>query len=192
MSTQLLCTDKNDEIEKISKKLIFLNEKRKLIENKILSEFNFNEIEKKFKDIIIIFKPNINEGLIGIIAARLKEYFNKPSIVITNSNNLLKGSARSISNFNIGIIIKNAVNNNLVINGGGHQMAGGFTLDQKNLKSFIKFVNYSYKKFVKEENLLNYDSKISSSAFTKKFYNEISLLEPFGNQNQEPTFFLRI
>ena len=51
----------------------------------------------------------MNEGLIGIIAARLKDYFNKPSIVITNSNNLLKSSARSVYNYNIGRAIKKSL-----------------------------------------------------------------------------------
>ena len=51
---------------------------------------NFQKIEKENKDVVIYYNPNINEGLIGIIAARLKDHFNKPSIVITASNELLK------------------------------------------------------------------------------------------------------
>ena len=69
----------------------------------------FKKLKKKIKDVIIYYNPNINEGLIGIIAARLKDYFNKPSIVITTSNELLKGSARSVYNYNIGRVIKNSL-----------------------------------------------------------------------------------
>ena len=99
----------------IINKLIKLNEQRKKIEQKILEEIDFNQIEKDNKNIIIIYKLNLNEGLIGIIAARLKEYFNKPAIVITNSNDLLKGSARSLPNFDIGLAIKNTLDQKLII-----------------------------------------------------------------------------
>ena len=68
----------------------------------------------KNKDVIIYYNSNINEGLIGIIAARLKDYFNKPSIVITKSNELLKGSARSVFNYNIGRSIKNSLDNFII------------------------------------------------------------------------------
>ena len=64
------------------------------------------KLKKNNKDVIIYYSPNINEGLIGIIAARLKDYFNKPAIVITSSNNLLKGSARSVYNYNIGRVLR--------------------------------------------------------------------------------------
>ena len=89
-----------------SLKLINLNNKRKKIEQNILDEIDFEKIKNENKDVIIYYKNNLNEGLIGIIASRLKDYFNKPSIVITNSNNILKASARSTSTYNIGHLIK--------------------------------------------------------------------------------------
>ena len=91
-----------------------------------MEEIDFNQIEKDNKKIIIIYKLNLNEGLIGIIAARLKEYFNKPAIVITNSNDFLKGSARSTPNFDIGLAINNALDQKLIINGGGSQNGSRF------------------------------------------------------------------
>ena len=106
-ATELLSSDNIDIIKIRSTELIQLNNKRKKIETLVLDEIDFKNIEDENKDIIIYYSPNINEGLIGIIAARLKDYFNKPSIVITNSNNLLKGSARSVYNYNIGRAIKN-------------------------------------------------------------------------------------
>ena len=95
----------------------------------------FKKIENDNKDIIIYYNSNINEGLIGIIAARLKDYFNKPSIVVTNSNNFLKGSARSVFNYNIGRAIKNCLDQGIIINGGGHIAAAGFTLHKTYLKN---------------------------------------------------------
>ena len=105
-----------------------------MIEKLILDEIDFAKIENENKEVIIYYNSNMNEGLIGIIAARLKDYFNKPSIVITTSDKVLKGSARSIYDYNIGRAIKNSLDNNIIIGGGGHSMAAGFTLKKICLK----------------------------------------------------------
>ena len=141
---------------------------------------------------IIYYNPNINEGLIGIIAARLKDYFNKPSVVITTSDELLKGSARSIYNYNIGRVIKNSLDKGIIIGGGGHNMAAGFTLNKENLKNFE---NYILEDFLKSStvnnNTFSYESEVSSLAFNQGFYDNIKKLEPFGTGNSVPTFLLR-
>ena len=133
-ATELLSSNNYETINDLSINLIKLNNKRKEIETLILNDIDFEKIEKKNKDIIIHYDPNINEGLIGIIASRLKDYFNKPTIVITNSNELLKGSARSVYKYNIGSAIKNSLDKDLIISGGGHNMAAGFTLKKKKSK----------------------------------------------------------
>ena len=111
-----------------------LNNKRKVIETATLNEIDFDKIDKDNNDVVIYYNANINEGLIGIIAARLTEHFNKPSIVITSSGKVLKGSARSIYNYNIGMAIKKALDKDILLGGGGHIMAAGFTLDKSKLK----------------------------------------------------------
>jgi single-stranded-DNA-specific exonuclease len=191
-ATELLSSSNNKNIDITSRKLIDLNEKRKNIEYKILNEISFNEIEKKNESIILIYDPNINEGLIGIIAARVKDYFNKPTIIITTSNDYLKASARSIPGFNIGILIKNLIHNNILIKGGGHQMAGGFTLKKNKLNELKKFINLQCKKNnLNNKNQLYYDSIVSASAFNINFFNEIKKLSPFGNGNTEPFFLFQ-
>ena len=191
-ATELLSSNNDQVIKDRSKHLIKLNNKRKEIETLILNEIDFEKIKKENKDVIIYYNPNINEGLIGIIAARLKDYFNKPSIVITTSNKLLKGSARSIYNFNIGRVIKNSLDKNIIIGGGGHNMAAGFTLNKENLKNFE---NYILEVFLKSNtvnyNTFSYESEVSSLAFNKDFYVNIKKLEPFGTGNSVPTFLLR-
>ena len=114
-ATELLSSDNLKIISERSMKLNELNEKRKKIETLILNEVDFNKIDDDNKAVVIYYNPNINEGLIGIIAARLKDHFNKPSIVITASNGVLKGSARSIYNYNIGRAIKNSLDNDIII-----------------------------------------------------------------------------
>ena len=191
-ATELLSSNNDQVIRDRSNYLIKLNTRRKEIETLVLNEIDFQKIEKENKEVIIYYNPNINEGLIGIIAARLKDYFNKPSIVITSSNELLKGSARSVYNYNIGRVIKNSLDKDLIVNGGGHNMAAGFTLNKENLKAFK---NYILDDFLKSNtvnnNIFTYESEISSLAFNQDFYNDIKKLEPFGTGNLVPTFMLR-
>jgi len=191
-ATELLCSDNEKLVNDRSNALIKLNEKRKKIETSILNEIDFQKIEKENKEVIIYYNPNINEGLIGIIAARLKDYFNKPSIVITASNELIKGSARSVYNYNIGRVIKNSLDQGIILNGGGHNMAAGFTLNKKNLKNFE---NYVLEDFLKSDtinsNIFVYESEISSLAFNQDFYNDTKKLEPFGSGNLPPKFMIR-
>ena len=191
-ATELLSSDNDEFVNDRSNALIKLNEKRKEIETLILNEIDFQKIEKENKEVIIYYNPNINEGLIGIIAARLKDHFNKPSIVITASNELLKGSARSVYSYNIGRVIKNSLDKDIIINGGGHNMAAGFTLNKGNLQAFE---NYVLEEFLKSNavntNIFSFESEISSLAFNQDFYDNIKQLEPFGTGNQVPTFLLR-
>jgi single-stranded-DNA-specific exonuclease len=191
-ASELLSSDKLEIVNIKSNELIKLNNKRKEIEKLILDEIDFQKIENENKDVIIYYNPNINEGLIGIIAARLKDHFNKPSIVITASNELLKGSARSVFNYNIGRTIKNSLDNNIIINGGGHNAAAGFTLDKANLKNFENFILEDFfKKIVVKNQSFKYDAEVSSLALNMDFYTEIKKLEPFGTGNPSPTFLLK-
>jgi len=191
-ATELLSSNNDQVVKDKSNYLIKLNDKRKEIETLILNEIDFQKIEKENKDVIIYYNQNINEGLIGIIAARLKDYFNKPSIVITASNKLLKGSARSIYNYNIGRVIKKLLDKNIIIGGGGHNMAAGFTLYKNNLKDFEKCI---FEDFLNSnavnENAFFYESEVSSTTFNLDFFDNIRKLEPFGTGNSIPIFLLR-
>jgi len=191
-ATELLSSNDLIFINDRSNELIKLNNKRRKIETLILDDIDFQKIEKENKDVIIYYNSNINEGLIGIIAARLKDYFNKPSIVITSSNELLKGSARSIYKYNIGQAIKNSLDNDIIISGGGHNMAAGFTLKKDNLEKFKDFILKDFLKMgASTEHIFSYDAEVSSLAFNKKFYHDIKRLEPFGTGNPVPTFLLK-
>tara|TARA_Y100000389_G_C17427976_1_gene500757 strand:+ start:97 stop:1788 length:1692 start_codon:yes stop_codon:yes gene_type:complete len=190
-ASELLSSDNFDLVNKRSNQLIRLNDKRKKIETLILDAIDFQKLGNN-KDVIIYYKPNINEGLIGIIAARLKDYFDKPSIVITNSNTFLKGSARSVLNYNIGRAIKNSLDLNIIINGGGHNAAAGFILQKSNLKKFESFIlkDFASKKTLKDKKF-KYDAELSSLSFNEDFFNNIKKIEPFGVGNPNPTFLLR-
>jgi len=191
-ATEFLSSNNHEIITNRLNDLIKLNNKRKEIETLILNDIDFKKIEEENKDVIIYYNPNINEGLIGIIAARLKDYFNKPSIVITASNNILKGSARSIYNYNIGRAIKNSLDKNIIIGGGGHNMAAGFTLNKDNLKNFENYILQDFSNSdAFNDHIFSYESEVSSLAFNQDFYNDIKKLEPFGTGNSMPTFLFK-
>ena len=191
-ATELLSTEDLNIVSEKSIELIELNRKRKEIETVILNEIDFDKIENDNKDVIIYYNPNINEGLIGIIAARLKDYFNKPSIVITSSGDTLKGSARSIYGYNIGRAIKNLLDQGIILNGGGHNMAAGFTLKKKYIKNFENFILKNFSEIgAPAQDTFNYDSEISSIAFNKVFFDDIKQIQPFGTGNPSPTFLFK-
>ena len=191
-ATEVLSSSNDKIINDKCKDLIKLNEKRKHIESLILNEINFKKIEENNKDVIIYYSSNINEGLIGIIAARLKEFFNKPAIVITSSNHLLKGSARSVYNYNIGRVIKNLLDEDIIIGGGGHNMAAGFTLSKENLKIFNDYILEDFQKNTNlRDDTFYYDSEISSHSLKQEFYKNLKKIEPFGTGNTLPTFLIK-
>ena len=192
LASELLSTNRENVINKNSLELINLNNKRKKIETLILDDIDFNKLNKNHNQIMIYYNPNINEGLIGIIASRLKDYFNKPSIVITNSNKILKASARSIYKYNLGRAIKTALDKNLILNGGGHSMAAGFSLKKENLTKFEKFINKDFlKKKIFVDDSFKYDAEVSSTVFNKNFYKDIEKIGPFGNGNPLPIFLFK-
>jgi single-stranded-DNA-specific exonuclease len=191
-ASELLSSDNLKIVNKKAIELIKLNNKRKEIETLTLNQINLNKIERENKSVIIYYSSNINEGLIGIIAARLKDYFYKPVIVITTSGKILKGSARSIYNYNVGRAIKKSLDKNLIINGGGHNMAAGFSLEKNNLNKFKDFIINDFLGSISDIDFkFSYDAEISSHAFNNDFYSDVKKLEPFGTGNPDPIFLFK-
>ena len=186
---ELFTTESSNRVLEILKNICKLNEKRKLIERKIIDDLELEKLNDK-NGILFIYKPNLHEGLIGIIASRIKDYFNKPCLVLTNSNNILKGSARSTTDFNIGELIQKTCQLGITLNGGGHNLAAGLSLKKSKLNDLKKFINkiYNYKN-TKTKNF--YTSVVSLKSINDEFAKSIYLLGPFGNKNQIPIFLIQ-
>ena len=177
----------------LASELDHFNKERQLLEKdllkKILSQINFNQKDP----VIVLSGKNWHEGVIGIVAARLKDKFNKPAVIISLDGKIGKASARSIVGFDIGTIIISAVQEKILLKGGGHKMAGGFSIETKNIDKFKDFI---FKKFMKinesftGQKPLMLDSIISPSAVNIEFYNKVNLLSPFGSGNPEPKFII--
>ncbi len=186
---ELLTTSSKNLASEIIDNIYKLNIKRKKIETRCMDNFDFKDLENQ-KGVIFIYKKDIHEGIIGIIASKIKEYFGKPCIVFTNSGHFIKGSARSTSEFNIGEYINKAFKTNILINGGGHNLAAGVTLKKSNLRLFQNFINIYYNK--RKSNLSNnFINKISLNSISKNFLLEINKLSPWGNKNENPIFLIQ-
>ena len=124
---------------KLATELDQYNKERKLFEKDLLQKI-LNETSNYLKDpVLILSGSNWHEGVIGIVAARLKDKFNKPVIIISLEGNIGKASARSIVGFDIGSVILAATQEDILLKGGGHKMAGGFSIKVENIEKFRKF-----------------------------------------------------
>ena len=169
------------------------NEERKSIELLLSKKIN-SEIEQNLKDpVIILAGKDWHEGIIGIVASRIKEKYNKPTFLISLSSGIGKGSARSIVGFDIGSVIIKAVQLNILIKGGGHKMAGGFSLNSENIPQLKEFIIKEFKKTsltTSKKLNLYLDSIITPTSLNEIFFDEINNLSPFGSGNNEPKFVL--
>ena len=135
--------------------------------------------------VLILMGTNWHEGVIGIVAARLKERFNKPTIIISINGNIGKASARSIVGFDIGSAIIAATQDKILLKGGGHKMAGGFSIDISNIEKFKEFIFNKFRGIninLLTEKPLFLDCKIAPSAVNIDFFNKVNVLSPFGYQ----------
>ena len=189
----LLLSKDTKEIFKIASELEIYNKERKSIENEMLKKIE-STIKIDPKDSVIVLSGhNWHGGIIGIIASRIKEKYNKPTVIISVENGFGRASARSILGFDIGTVIISAVQSNILKRGGGHKMAGGFSIEENKIQEFKDFITKKFEKIKKKlikTNTLFFDSKISPSALNEDFFSEINSLSPFGSGNPEPRFVI--
>ncbi len=192
LPSKILISEDINEIDSISRKLFILNEKRKLIENQIFEEA-LSQIDSHNNNNFILVKGKAwHKGVLGIIASRLVEKYNKPAIVLSSDNKISVGSARSINNLDLGTVILNSKRAGLLISGGGHKMAAGIKIQNNMINDFEIFLSKQFKNF--EENIfkkINYfDSFITCDDLNLKLIEDLEKMEPFGNGNQEPVFII--
>ena len=188
----LLDTDPKNAF-KLASELDQFNKERQILEKDLLQKL-LNETKDYSKDpVLVLSGSNWHEGIIGIVAARLKDKFNKPVIIISIDGEIGKASARSIVGFDIGSVIIAATQNKILLKGGGHKMAGGFSINIKNIEKFKEFVFRRFRNINEDltsEKPLYLDSTISPAAVNLDFYNKVNNLAPFGSGNPEPKFII--
>ena len=186
---KLLTTEDAETAYLISSELNSLNLKRKNLESNIIDEAISLVDKQKLEDIIFLVKKDWHEGLIGIVASRLKEHYNRPAFILSQNGRICKGSARSIFGFDIGLAITKCKQMNLLIKGGGHPMAGGFSVEYDKLNEFkIELLKIYNKSKRDNNNFFFIDSYLESSAINNELIKKINTLEPYGSGNKEPVF----
>ena len=186
----LLTTNNAETAYLISSELESLNLKRKDIEKKIVEEAISITEKNNDEPIVFLSKNDWHEGLIGIVASRLKDHFNKPSFIISQKGEDCKGSARSIFGFDVGMAITKCKQLNIITKGGGHPMAGGFSLKSDKLQIFKSELIKLFLKLKKnkDNNIIEIDSYLESSAINDELIEKLNHLEPYGSGNREPIF----
>jgi len=193
LASKLLISNDIEQVESISRKLFLLNEKRKLIESQILDDANNQASNQSSSNFILVFGNNWHQGVLGIIASKIKDIYYKPTIVISFSNNIGVGSARSIENVDLGKIILNAKTENFLISGGGHSMAAGLKINFSNIENFKNYLEKSLSLYPKNlfDRIDYFDSVITPNELNLDLINGIEQLQPFGKGNPEPVFILK-
>lgn len=171
------------------------NTKRKLIDSDITEEaFKLidEDIEYASRKSTVIYQSHWHKGVIGIIASRLSEKFFRPTVVMTLSNGIVAGSARSIPGFDIYNALQSC--SDLLTQFGGHKYAAGLTLKEENVKEFIARFEAEVNNTLEDHMLIpeiSIDAELYARDINNTFYNILKQFAPFGPGNMRPVFVMR-
>ena len=190
-SVELLMSKDQNKILSIARSIEFFNTERKSTEERIVEEaLQQIELEEEIENSsTVVYHHSWHKGVIGIVASRLIEKFYRPTVVITKSGDILAGSARSVSGFDIYSALKSCEDS--MIKFGGHKYAAGLTLKPEKLNNFKKaFEDYVKENILPEQKspFLNYDLELELNNLNPKFFRILNQMEPFGPQNSQPVF----
>ena len=193
LSLKLLLSQTEKEAEKIYSEIFNFNEKRKETEKKITMQIN-NHLNKnpyyKHRPIIIVYNKGWHNGVIGIVASKISEKYGKPSILITYEGDSARGSCRSIEGFCIHTAISSCSGG--LDRFGGHPMAAGINLKTINIKNFEEdIINYCKLYGDMPYPKLRLDFKLDPESISLQMMYELQKLEPFGEGNPEPIFYIQ-
>ncbi len=168
------------------------NEQRKDLDKQMTEEAN--EIVSKAEGLndkraIVLYNPDWHKGVIGIVASRLTEVFYRPAVVLTRTNDLATGSARSVSGFDVYQAVENC--RDLLENFGGHTYAAGLSMKVENVPEFRRrFEEYVDKHIMEEQTVpvIDVNAEIDFKDITNKFCNDLKKFNPFGPDNMKPVF----
>lgn len=192
---ELFTTDNQEKATELAKKVDEYNIQRQLEEKRIYDEaitLLQEEAQKNgITNCIVLGHENWNPGVIGIVSSRITEKFYKPSILVCFDKDIAKGSGRSIEGFDLHKALMEC--DKYLTNFGGHSLAAGLSLNTKDFEKFKNMINEYAEKNIKDEDLIptiNIDLKLEDSQLNIEDVEELKLLEPFGQSNEEPIFMI--
>lgn len=189
---ELLLTEDEDSAIKLAEEIVELNDARKNMTkegvDKAIEIIEGTEINND--NILVVYIPDIHESLAGIVAGRIKERYNKPTIILTKSEEGVKGSARSIEEYNMfeGLLSCK----DLLDKFGGHPMAAGLSLQEDKIDELRKALNNNCE--LTDDDLtrkIMIDASLPLEYLNLNLIEELNVLEPFGKGNAKPVFGVR-
>lgn len=193
-AVELLISD-TDEATEFSKKINETNSQRRDIDISITDEaFETMDLDPitPFKKSTVLFNPSWHKGVVGIVASRMIERYYKPTIILTESNGMATGSARSVKDFDVYTAIENC--SHLLEQFGGHKFAAGLSLKTENVKAFIEAFENEVSKSIKPEMLIptvEIDLEIALDDVNDKLIRILNQFAPHGPHNMTPVFVSR-
>jgi single-stranded-DNA-specific exonuclease len=196
LGSRLLTTDDATEAEVIAGRLDELNRERQAMEAAMLAEAEAEVLAEYGKgegaSVLLTARESWHPGIVGLIAARLKEKFKRPAFAIAfDPSGKGTGSGRSINGFDMGRMVRAAVEAGLLMKGGGHAMAAGLTVDRSNLgrlRAFFEEMAAEKVPALVANHVLKIDGALSASGATLDLFDQIEQAGPFGSGHAQPVF----
>lgn len=177
------------QVAKLADALDTYNAERKAIEMMVQEEAEQLASTQSNRAVIMVYAPHWHQGVIGIVAGRLKERFHKPVAVLTLEDGIIKASARSISGADLGAAVVSARSQGLLLAGGGHAMAAGFSLAPDKLHEVHDFLEQHLQSAVwiaHEDRMFKIDAVLSVQGATVQLAKQLLLAAPYGVGNPTP------
>ncbi|MEZ2130616.1 MULTISPECIES: single-stranded-DNA-specific exonuclease RecJ [unclassified Sinorhizobium] len=196
LGSRLLTLDDPAEAEAIAERLDELNRERQAMEAAMLQEAEAEALAEygngEGASVIVTARENWHPGIVGLIAARLKEKFRRPAFAIAfDPSGKGTGSGRSINGFDMGRMVRAAVDEGLLVKGGGHAMAAGLTVERANLGKLRTFFAEKAEKAVMAltaNEVLKIDGAVGASGATIDFVDRLETAGPYGSGHAQPIF----
>ncbi len=195
LGADLLTNKDNFKCQEIAQVLDDLNKQRQAIEADIVQDAVIQAEnllgENQDLPVLVVTGQGWHQGVVGLVASRLKERFRRPVFALAVENDLSVGSGRSVPGVDIGSAVKEAVSQNILVKGGGHKMAAGLTCPSNNIGQFRAFMIEQLSNQVNQarsEEVLKIDAALSSAAANIDLLQEIEKAGPYGNGNPSPIF----
>lgn len=194
-SVRLLLTDRMSHSDKLAHTINELNTERRNLDNQITEEalaMIEEDHERKYAKSTVLYNANWHKGVIGIVASRLTDYYYRPTIILTRSNGLITGSARSIKHFDVYDAIDHC--SDLLEHFGGHKYAAGLSMRPENLEQLRERFNNYVEQNINEDIMhpeIEIDADLKFEHITPKFMRILKQFAPFGPGNMSPIFRTR-
>lgn len=193
LALSMLLSEDEQEADRLADKLKELNDIRKDMTAQSVEAAVLQVEEQYLEDwVLVVYLPDCHESLAGIVAGRLRERYHKPTLVLTRGEEAVKGSGRSIEGYHMFEALVEV--QDLLLKFGGHPMAAGLSLEERNVDEFRRRLNEKAHERLTEADFIEkiwIDVALPMEYVNEPLIQELSLLEPFGQGNEKPQFAQR-